>query len=262
MWCVAGTREKQKRELQSKLSRNQPENVVTVLISPADRLHHAHTTSKSGNKATVERTGSSKQSTLSVQSPSEQSESRSKLDRTLWELLTDNASLQYYIQFMEHDGDVTLVQFWLAAESFRLITEERLRPYREPVRTIASNRKPATYRTALSRDMALSPHEESFDSHIGLGDSLTDLRSRQRSPWIRNSDDQRELLGLAKVALAPTDRLGQERKISARRKDAIMTADSLNDKTSRPSALVGSDMMRQQSKSELVFCFLQSQEIS
>jgi A-kinase anchor protein 10 len=66
---------------------------------------------------------------------------------------------------------------------------------------------------------------------------------------MNNVDDQRELLGLSKVALAPTDRFGQERKISARRKSAVMTTSGFNNQASRQAGFMEGGMARQQSKS-------------
>ena len=231
----------QRRQPNRKSSRSQPKNAVKIEISPADHLNCEPEVKPGSASAETPETISSSQQSVRLHS-----ESRSKLDRTLWELLSDSMSLPYFIQFMEHDGDMTLVQFWLAAESFRVTTEERLRAHRESARTVGSQRQPISHRTDINRH-PLFANGDTLDT--------SRLKLRSRGSRMGNVDDQRELLGLSKVALAPTDRLGQERKISARRKGAIMTSSGLNDQSSRQLGFMEMEgsMVRQQSKSEIDF---------
>ncbi|XP_022103878.1 A-kinase anchor protein 10, mitochondrial-like [Acanthaster planci] len=54
-------------------------------------------------------------------------ETKSRLCRTLPEVLHDNGALAYFIQFMQAQNAVHLVQFWLATESFSTASWSRLR---------------------------------------------------------------------------------------------------------------------------------------
>ncbi|XP_065830797.1 A-kinase anchor protein 10, mitochondrial-like [Oscarella lobularis] len=113
--------------------------------------------------------------------------SKSKLHCTLYELLTDNAALPYFIQFMENEGNATIVQFWLAAESFFVTATERLKVYQG---------SPANQQRGI----------------------------RANARTVAGNDDRRQLLGLSSVALATTDRLGRERRVSERRREAVLQA--------------------------------------
>ena len=249
VFVIAVSRQTQKRQLQKKWSRDPFQNAVKIQISPADGLRIPDKDNK------IRDTSKFRQNEHVVTANVVRSESRSKLDRTLWELLTDNMSLPYFLQFMENDGDITLVQFWLAAESFRITTKERLRAYRESVNSIAStsNSKRGGFMTAVERDSSLLADEHQLERNSSLENSLAGLRSKQsRSNSVR-SDDQRELLGLSRVAVAPIGRHGQERKVSARRKEAsMMIADNSNDTGKSHFDLFGNNATRQQSKSKLL----------
>eukprot|EP00118_Oscarella_pearsei_P005358 m.24577 g.24577 ORF g.24577 m.24577 type:complete len:571 (+) comp28646_c0_seq4:43-1755(+) len=123
--------------------------------------------------------------------------SKTKLQRTLYELLTETTALPYFIQFMENEGDSTLIQFWLAAESFQVTAKERLKVYQG---------SPANQHR-LFRLNAASPKTKASSRLV---------------------DDRRQLLGLSAVALSSTDRLGRERRVSERRREAVLQAKKQN----------------------------------
>ena len=54
-------------------------------------------------------------------------ETKSRLCRTLPEVLHDNGALPYFIQFMQAQNVAHLVQFWLSTESFTTASWSRLR---------------------------------------------------------------------------------------------------------------------------------------
>ncbi|XP_069471290.1 A-kinase anchor protein 10, mitochondrial isoform X2 [Ambystoma mexicanum] len=56
-------------------------------------------------------------------------EAKSKLSKTLEQVLLDNVALPYFIQFMELRRMEHLVRFWLEAESFRSTTWSRIRAH-------------------------------------------------------------------------------------------------------------------------------------
>ncbi|CAB1316426.1 unnamed protein product [Coregonus sp. 'balchen'] len=55
------------------------------------------------------------------------SETRSRLSKTVDQILRDNVAMPYYIQFQEARGSDHLVRFWLEAESFRSTSWSRVR---------------------------------------------------------------------------------------------------------------------------------------
>ncbi|KAJ8266290.1 hypothetical protein GJAV_G00128730 [Gymnothorax javanicus] len=56
-------------------------------------------------------------------------ETRSRLSKTVDQILRDNVAMPYYIQFMETQGSDHLVKFWLEAESFRATSWSRVRAH-------------------------------------------------------------------------------------------------------------------------------------
>ncbi|XP_064208361.1 A-kinase anchor protein 10, mitochondrial isoform X3 [Anguilla rostrata] len=56
-------------------------------------------------------------------------ETRSRLSKTVDQILRDNVAMPYYIQFMETQGADHLVKFWLEAESFRATSWSRVRAH-------------------------------------------------------------------------------------------------------------------------------------
>ncbi|XP_071754443.1 A-kinase anchor protein 10, mitochondrial isoform X2 [Centroberyx gerrardi] len=56
-------------------------------------------------------------------------ETRSRLSKTVDQILRDNVATPYYIQFMELQGSDHLVRFWLEAESFRSTSWSRVRAH-------------------------------------------------------------------------------------------------------------------------------------
>ncbi|KAG9339791.1 hypothetical protein JZ751_022457 [Albula glossodonta] len=56
-------------------------------------------------------------------------ETRSRLSKTVEQILRDTVALPYYIQFMETQGADHLVKFWLEAESFRATSWSRVRAH-------------------------------------------------------------------------------------------------------------------------------------
>ncbi|CAB1352509.1 unnamed protein product, partial [Coregonus sp. 'balchen'] len=57
------------------------------------------------------------------------SETRSRLSKTVDQILRDNVAMPYYIQFQEARGADHLVRFWLEAESFRSTSWSRVRAH-------------------------------------------------------------------------------------------------------------------------------------
>lgn len=56
-------------------------------------------------------------------------ETRSRLSKTVDQVLRDNVAMPYYIQFMESRSADHLVRFWLEAESFRSTSWSRVRAH-------------------------------------------------------------------------------------------------------------------------------------
>lgn len=56
-------------------------------------------------------------------------ETRSRLSKTVDQIVRDNVAVPYYIQFMESRGADHLVRFWLEAESFRSTSWSRVRAH-------------------------------------------------------------------------------------------------------------------------------------
>lgn len=56
-------------------------------------------------------------------------ETRSRLSKTVDQILRDTVALPYYIQFMDTRGTDNLVRFWLEAESFRATSWSRVRAH-------------------------------------------------------------------------------------------------------------------------------------
>eukprot|EP00117_Sycon_ciliatum_P031192 scpid42367/ scgid24443/ A-kinase anchor protein 10, mitochondrial; Dual specificity A kinase-anchoring protein 2; Protein kinase A-anchoring protein 10 len=54
----------------------------------------------------------------------------SRLNVSLMEILSQNAALPYFLQYAESVGCTSMVQFWLAVESFRVSSLQRLEKYR------------------------------------------------------------------------------------------------------------------------------------
>ncbi|XP_018611120.2 A-kinase anchor protein 10, mitochondrial isoform X2 [Scleropages formosus] len=56
-------------------------------------------------------------------------ETRSRLSKTVEQILRDNVAIPYFIQYMETQGADHLVKFWLEAESFRSTSWSRVRAH-------------------------------------------------------------------------------------------------------------------------------------
>ncbi|XP_066515194.1 A-kinase anchor protein 10, mitochondrial isoform X3 [Hoplias malabaricus] len=104
-------------------------------------------------------------------------ETRSRLSKTVEQILRDSVALPYYLQFMETRSAEHLVRFWLEAESFRSISWSRVRAHSlnsvkhsslaEPASALGSPGSPdspSTYST--SSRMEGGESEDTFSSQI------------------------------------------------------------------------------------------------
>ncbi|XP_056141032.1 A-kinase anchor protein 10, mitochondrial [Lampris incognitus] len=130
-------------------------------------------------------------------------ETRSRLSKTVDQILQDNVAMPYYIQFMEVRGTDHLVRFWLEAESFRSTSWSRVRAHSlnsvkhsslaEPVPTTPDGQTedphkpgavaPRTTDTGSERPMAQLTHRDSFSTEAGQrpGTPRAETPSRQPS---------------------------------------------------------------------------------
>ncbi|XP_056314627.1 A-kinase anchor protein 10, mitochondrial isoform X2 [Danio aesculapii] len=118
-------------------------------------------------------------------------ETRSRLSKTVDQILRDNVALPYFIQFMETRSAEHLVRFWLEAESFRSTSWSRVRAHSLNSVKHSTLAEPAT---ALgSPDSPDSPNHSSRPSNMEEGDeedafsSRTSSRSHTPSPQDTNS---------------------------------------------------------------------------
>lgn len=113
------------------------------------------------------------------------SETRSRLSKTVDQILRDNVAMPYYIQFQEARGADHLVCFWLEAESFRSTSWSRVRAHSlnsvkhsslaEPASTPVSPDPisnsdmdlPSIPRPSTSRPLTPSPQDANSNSSEG-----------------------------------------------------------------------------------------------
>ncbi|XP_067262626.1 A-kinase anchor protein 10, mitochondrial isoform X6 [Chanodichthys erythropterus] len=118
-------------------------------------------------------------------------ETRSRLSKTVDQILRDNVAMPYFIQFMETRSAEHLVRFWLEAESFRSTSWSRVRAHSLNSVKHSTLAEPAA---ALgSPDSPESPTDPSRPSALGEGleedlfPSRTSSRPHTPSPQDTNS---------------------------------------------------------------------------
>ncbi|XP_038059188.1 A-kinase anchor protein 10, mitochondrial-like [Patiria miniata] len=91
-------------------------------------------------------------------------ETKSRLCRTLPEVLHDNGALPYFIQFMQAQRAAHLVQFWLATDSFSAASWSRLRSesLTNASKSITEHRPRAGSRTTTPADGNLPPPVDGY----------------------------------------------------------------------------------------------------
>uniref|UniRef100_A0A8C7QD70 A kinase (PRKA) anchor protein 10 n=1 Tax=Oncorhynchus mykiss TaxID=8022 RepID=A0A8C7QD70_ONCMY len=123
------------------------------------------------------------------------SETRSRLSKTVDQILRDNVAMPYYIQFQEARGSDHLVRFWLEAESFRSTSWCRVR-----ANSLNSIKHSSLAEPPSSHPLTPSPQEINSNSsegptvqlvHRDSFSSLVDQRpgtpSREDTPPRQNS---------------------------------------------------------------------------
>uniref|UniRef100_A0A9J8CPN2 A kinase (PRKA) anchor protein 10 n=1 Tax=Cyprinus carpio carpio TaxID=630221 RepID=A0A9J8CPN2_CYPCA len=92
-------------------------------------------------------------------------ETRSRLSKTVDQILRDNVALPYFIQFMETRSAEHLVRFWLEAESFRSTSWSRVRAHSLNSVKHSTLAEPAA--ALESPDSPDSPNDPNTNSHTG-----------------------------------------------------------------------------------------------
>uniref|UniRef100_A0A8C7TXG6 A kinase (PRKA) anchor protein 10 n=1 Tax=Oncorhynchus mykiss TaxID=8022 RepID=A0A8C7TXG6_ONCMY len=90
------------------------------------------------------------------------SETRSRLSKTVDQILRDNVAMPYYIQFQEARGADHLVCFWLEAESFRSTSWSRVRAH-----SLNSVKHSSLAEPSSSRPLTPSPQDANSNSSEG-----------------------------------------------------------------------------------------------
>uniref|UniRef100_A0A8C0YQ78 A kinase (PRKA) anchor protein 10 n=1 Tax=Cyprinus carpio carpio TaxID=630221 RepID=A0A8C0YQ78_CYPCA len=118
-------------------------------------------------------------------------ETRSRLSKTVDQILRDNVAMPYFIQFMETHIAEHLVRFWLEAESFRSTTWSRVRAHSLNSVKHSTLAEPAA--SLESPDSPDSPNDPSRPLTLDQGDeedtfsSQTSSRPHTPSPQDTNS---------------------------------------------------------------------------
>lgn len=97
-------------------------------------------------------------------------ETRSRLSKTVDQVLRDNVAMPYYIQFMESRSADHLVRFWLEAESFRSTSWSRVRAH-----SLNSVKQSTLAEPVLGLGSPGSPDSPSGATQRTLGDAEVDL---------------------------------------------------------------------------------------
>ncbi|KAJ7997104.1 hypothetical protein DPEC_G00225470 [Dallia pectoralis] len=127
------------------------------------------------------------------------SETRSRLSKTVDQILRDNVATPYYIQFQEAHGADHLVRFWLEAESFRSTSWSRIRTHSLNSVKLSSLAEPAS--TPVSPDLsspseldlpsarAPTPSPQDLDSHGNEGPTAQLIHGNSFSSSAEQSSD-------------------------------------------------------------------------
>uniref|UniRef100_A0A672KB40 A-kinase anchoring protein 10 n=1 Tax=Sinocyclocheilus grahami TaxID=75366 RepID=A0A672KB40_SINGR len=106
-------------------------------------------------------------------------ETRSRLSKTVDQILRDNVAMPYFIQFMETRSAEHLVRFWLEAESFRSTSWSRVRAHSLNSVKQSTLAEPAA--ALESPDSPDSPDDPSRPSTLDEGDEEDTFSSRTSS---------------------------------------------------------------------------------
>ncbi|TRY59893.1 hypothetical protein DNTS_008123 [Danionella cerebrum] len=112
-------------------------------------------------------------------------ETRSRLSKTVDQILRDNVALPYFIQLMETRSADHLVRFWLEAESFRSTSWSRVRAHSLNSVKHSTLAEPAT--TLDSPDSPESPNHHSIPSLPTDGAQQDPFSSRPHTPSPQDS---------------------------------------------------------------------------
>uniref|UniRef100_A0A672P945 A-kinase anchoring protein 10 n=1 Tax=Sinocyclocheilus grahami TaxID=75366 RepID=A0A672P945_SINGR len=112
-------------------------------------------------------------------------ETRSRLSKTVDQILRDNLALPYFIQFMETRSAEHLARFWLEAESFRSTSWSRVRAHSLNSVKHSTLAEPAA--GLESPDSPDSPNDPSRPSALDEGDEEDTFSSRTALIGHRNS---------------------------------------------------------------------------
>ncbi|KAL0994427.1 hypothetical protein UPYG_G00122060 [Umbra pygmaea] len=112
------------------------------------------------------------------------SETRSRLSKTVDQILRDNMAMPYYIQFQEARGGDHLVRFWLEAERFRSTSWSRVRTHSLNAVKLSSLAEPAFPDTPSEMDLPsqptpTSPQDTNTNSSEGSRKAPSEVPSTQ-----------------------------------------------------------------------------------
>ncbi|XP_033627515.1 A-kinase anchor protein 10, mitochondrial-like [Asterias rubens] len=113
-------------------------------------------------------------------------ETKSRLCRTLPEVLHDNGALPYFIQFMQAQNVAHLVQFWLATESFTTASWSRLRS-----ESITKARGTLSEQTPPGKP-ASEPLPPALESHFCVPEITTNIPNSSPNSELQNTDQLRQ----------------------------------------------------------------------
>uniref|UniRef100_A0A672PBG9 A-kinase anchoring protein 10 n=1 Tax=Sinocyclocheilus grahami TaxID=75366 RepID=A0A672PBG9_SINGR len=145
-------------------------------------------------------------------------ETRSRLSKTVDQILRDNLALPYFIQFMETRSAEHLARFWLEAESFRSTSWSRVRAHSLNSVKHSTLAEPAA--GLESPDSPDSPNDPSRPSALDEGDeedtfsSRTSSRPHTPSPQDTNSHT-RPTLRSETPTRQPSSRTGTPVKVQS-----------------------------------------------
>lgn len=108
-------------------------------------------------------------------------ETRSRLSKTVDQVLRDNVAIPHYMHFMELRGADHLVRFWLEAESFRSTSWSRVRAHSLNSVKHSALAEPVPLSPDGSELPETAPHKPSVFSRDGSSEGPTQLAQRRDS---------------------------------------------------------------------------------
>ncbi|XP_041864889.1 A-kinase anchor protein 10, mitochondrial isoform X1 [Melanotaenia boesemani] len=108
-------------------------------------------------------------------------ETRSRLCKTVDQVLRDNMAMPHYMHFMEQQGADHLVRFWLEAESFRSTSWSRVRAHSLNSVKHSSLAEPVPISPDSSELREVAPGSPSVLSQISSSEGVTALSDRRGS---------------------------------------------------------------------------------